>query len=116
MGQILSNLFFDVVLLNCQKLERDQLMKSRFSFTALDAYFVHKTVSTVLFQYFLKWHRSSQTSASFHWQPEVPVQKEGNGSSLVPGILKTQRRPQEQLMPVSKQDKNWQEPKIGFRN
>lgn len=46
MGQILSNLFFDVVLLRCQKLiPRDQLIKSRFKFASLEAYFVHKTVS-----------------------------------------------------------------------
>lgn len=44
--QISSNLFFDVVLLRCQKLTpRDQLLKSRFRFASLDAYFVHKTVS-----------------------------------------------------------------------
>lgn len=46
MEQILSSLFSDVVLLRCQKLiPIDQLMRSRFRFAALDAYFVHKTVS-----------------------------------------------------------------------
>lgn len=95
MEQILSSLFFDVVLLRCQKLiPRDQVMRSRFSFAALDTYFVHKTVSMLFFQYILQRHKSSQTSASFHWHPGVPVPKQGNGCSLVPGTLKTQRRPQ----------------------
>lgn len=93
--QILSNLFFDVVLLRCQKLiPRDQLLKSRLRFASLDAYFVHKCFHA-LFLYILQWHKSSQTSAPFHWQPGVPVQKERNRTSLVPRTSGTYRRPQE---------------------
>lgn len=72
MEQILSSLFFEVDLLRCQKLiPRDQLMRSSLRFTALDAYFVHKT-GFVCFQYILQRHESSQTSASFHCHPGDP--------------------------------------------
>jgi len=72
-------------------------MGSRFRFAARDAYFVHKTVSMLFFSPFRTGVRVLRPLLRSTEDPGVPVQTQGTGSSLVPGTLKMQRRPQMHL-------------------